>query len=545
MPRKKKQTEKPEKIIAALYCRVSTYDQTTLDFSSLDSQEQALKDWCKQEGWQVFDVYTDKGISAKDLNRPALKRLRNDARTGKFNQIIYTKMDRLSRSLRDHLFLSDEFEELNIITKSKSEPFIGDGVMGRMFHQMLMVFSEMERQMIAERNHEKAYQAAKAGRPPGGRAPIGYDYVKSKLKVNQGDKAIVKRIFTEYNDGEKPIKIAEGLNADGYSTPIRVTQKGRNKGKKHGGKEFDKRIILQILANKTYLGLIKFHDEEFTGKHTPIISKSLFKKSERMRKKKTVQRGLGMPKTSDLLLLGIIHCGYCGSNMTSVPSHKKTKAGVNIHYYYRCTKVVHSGVKACKGGQISAKAIEGFITDWLEMFINNDQEFHNTTETDAQLSDVKRLKELKSNKSSLSKNLKSKNSELNNLMNIAKAGGGKIKEIANEIKSTSQSIAQIENQINEVELEMDILSSRSISPNELIESLKKIVPYLTKVSREELRNILNLIIRNVHVKKPTPPNEKWAITVNVWSQDPNNYIMDVLSGSCYRPLLYPGTDSNG
>ncbi len=129
-------------------------------------------------------------------------------------------------------------------------------------------------------------------------------------------------------------------------------------------------------------------------------------------------------------------------------------------------------------------------------------------------------------------------------MNIAKAGGGKIKEIANEIKSTSQSIAQIENQINEVELEMDILSSRSISPNELIESLKKIVPYLTKVSREELRNILNLIIRNVHVKKPTPPNEKWAITVNVWSQDPNNYIMDVLSGSCYRPLLYPGHDSN-
>ena len=75
--------------------------------------------------------------SAKDLNRPALKRLRNDARTGKFNQIIYTKMDRLSRSLRDHLLLSDEFEELNIITKSKSEPFIGDGVMGRMFHQML------------------------------------------------------------------------------------------------------------------------------------------------------------------------------------------------------------------------------------------------------------------------------------------------------------------------------------------------------------------------------------------------------------------------
>ena len=71
MPRKKNQPDKPEKIKTALYCRVSTYDQTVLDFSSLDSQEQSLKDWCKQEGWQVYDVYTDKGISAKDLNRPA------------------------------------------------------------------------------------------------------------------------------------------------------------------------------------------------------------------------------------------------------------------------------------------------------------------------------------------------------------------------------------------------------------------------------------------------------------------------------------------
>ena len=85
MSRKLKNRKKPEKIIAALYCRVSTYDQTVLDFSSLDAQEQALKDWCKQEGWQVFDVYIDKGISAKDLKRPALKRLRNDAKSGKFN----------------------------------------------------------------------------------------------------------------------------------------------------------------------------------------------------------------------------------------------------------------------------------------------------------------------------------------------------------------------------------------------------------------------------------------------------------------------------
>ena len=69
MPRKKKKRIKPEKIIAALYCRVSTYDQTVLDFSSLDAQEQALKDWCKDEGWQVYQVYIDKGISINRVNQ--------------------------------------------------------------------------------------------------------------------------------------------------------------------------------------------------------------------------------------------------------------------------------------------------------------------------------------------------------------------------------------------------------------------------------------------------------------------------------------------
>ena len=55
MPRKKKKQVKPEKIISAIYCRVSTYDQTVLDFSSLDAQEQALRDWCKDRisRWKI------------------------------------------------------------------------------------------------------------------------------------------------------------------------------------------------------------------------------------------------------------------------------------------------------------------------------------------------------------------------------------------------------------------------------------------------------------------------------------------------------------
>ncbi len=544
MSRKLKNRKKPEKIIAALYCRVSTYDQTVLDFSSLDAQEQALKDWCKQEGWQVFDVYIDKGISAKDLKRPALKRLRNDAKSGKFNQVIYTKMDRLSRNLRDHLFLADEFEDLNIILKSKSEPFIGDGVMGRMFHQMLMVFSEMERQMIAERNHEKRYQTVKAGRPPGGRAPIGYDYIDSELVVNSNDKKIVKRIFTEYTSGKSPIKIANELNKEGFVTPIRITQKGSNKGNRHGGKPFNKKMILDILNNKTYIGINKFHDEEFKGNHKAIISKSLFRKAEKMRKKKSIGGRLGKPKTSDLLLLGLIKCGHCGSKMTCVPSHKKSKNGIKIHHYYRCTKTIHSGAKGCQGGQVSAKAIERFIKDWLERFIKDNEEFKKEAESDAIRLDEERIKKLKKKKTAIQGNLKKNQIELNNLLNVAKEAGGTIKELASEIESVSKGIINIEQELNNIDIEIDVIRGRTITPEELIKSFEKIVPYLEKVNKDELRDILNLIIKDIRIKKPIFPEEKWAITVNAWSHDPSDYILDVLSSSCYQPQLYPGQDSN-
>ena len=59
MPRQKKKQKKPEKIIAALYCRVSTYDQTILDYSSLDHQEEELRAWCKRESYKIHDVYID------------------------------------------------------------------------------------------------------------------------------------------------------------------------------------------------------------------------------------------------------------------------------------------------------------------------------------------------------------------------------------------------------------------------------------------------------------------------------------------------------
>lgn len=69
----------------AIYRRVSTGTQASEGYS-LDAQERNLKDYCDRAGWEVYSVYTDAGISGKDIDhRPAIKELIEDAKLKRFD----------------------------------------------------------------------------------------------------------------------------------------------------------------------------------------------------------------------------------------------------------------------------------------------------------------------------------------------------------------------------------------------------------------------------------------------------------------------------
>ena len=85
---------------AGIYCRVSTEDQAKEGYS-LGEQLEKLKDLCKFRDYNIFEIYEDAGISAKDTNRPAFKRLLEDIKNHKVNVIVSYKLDRLTRSVRD------------------------------------------------------------------------------------------------------------------------------------------------------------------------------------------------------------------------------------------------------------------------------------------------------------------------------------------------------------------------------------------------------------------------------------------------------------
>jgi site-specific DNA recombinase len=83
-----------------IYLRVSTGRQAE-DGDSLDEQSTRLRAYCTGRGWNQVAEYREEGWSAKNTNRPQIKRLLSDVKIGNINTVVVKKIDRLTRSLAD------------------------------------------------------------------------------------------------------------------------------------------------------------------------------------------------------------------------------------------------------------------------------------------------------------------------------------------------------------------------------------------------------------------------------------------------------------
>ena len=156
--------------------------------------------------YSVYKVYSDRGISGKDIkNRAALKELLKDAEERKFQMVISWKINRISRKLSDVLRIVDILEQNNIAFNSYSEQFDNSTPAGKMQFQMMALIGEFERGTIAQNVKMGMCAKAKSGEWCGGRV-LGYDLVpvenqegtkrrKTKLTINEIEARSVRLIF--------------------------------------------------------------------------------------------------------------------------------------------------------------------------------------------------------------------------------------------------------------------------------------------------------------------------------------------------------------
>ncbi|GMA58791.1 hypothetical protein GCM10025858_32940 [Alicyclobacillus sacchari] len=158
----------------ALYVRVSTEEQAQ-EGNSVVEQEEQLVLFARGNGYGEFTVYRDEGYSAKSLERPAMKSLRDDIRAGKI-AVVTTRIDRLTRRVADFAKLIEEMNEHGVFYRSTRQNFEIGTAMGRLVAQILSVIAEFEREMIAERVYENLLSMAKRG-ALAQKPPYGYNLV--------------------------------------------------------------------------------------------------------------------------------------------------------------------------------------------------------------------------------------------------------------------------------------------------------------------------------------------------------------------------------
>lgn len=180
----------------ALYGRVSTEEQALRGFS-IEAQVDALKEYAKKNNMKVVDVYLDEGISGAKppLKRPALKRLLEDVESGKIDMILFTKLDRWFRSVKEYFKVQDVLDNNKVEWKAIQEDYDTTTANGQMAITIFLAVAQNERDRTAERikvvlDHKRKNKEACFG----GRAvPFGY----KKEADSSGTMRLIKDPETE------------------------------------------------------------------------------------------------------------------------------------------------------------------------------------------------------------------------------------------------------------------------------------------------------------------------------------------------------------
>ncbi len=310
-----------EKKIAGIYIRVNTEDQAREGFS-LGEQEEKLRQLCKYKGFEVFKVYKDAGISAKNMkNRPQFQQMIEDMKNGLINYIVAYKLDRVTRSVRDLEVLISTLEKYQCYLICDRDDVNTSTANGRFFVRMLTVLSQLEIEIVSERTKFGLNGAIKAGHIPG-KCPLGYYRAPDKtLKIDNTTKDIVLRIFELYLEGKSYQTIANILNQEKVLYPQ--------------VKKWIDSSVNRIINNKIYMGDYERYKND-NDKETeiymdvvpPIITRAMWE--EVQNQKETNQRAYCRNRV--YIFFQKLVCPTCGHIMTC----KGTGGKKSKYMYYYC-----------------------------------------------------------------------------------------------------------------------------------------------------------------------------------------------------------------
>jgi site-specific DNA recombinase len=353
----------PAQVPCAIYTRKSTDEGLDQAFNSLDAQRESAEAFIRsqrQDCWIALPQrYDDGGFTGANADRPALERLLEDIAAGKVGCVVVYKVDRLSRSILDFLKIMELLDKHRVVFVSVTQPFDTRTSAGRLLVNLLLMFAQFEREMIADRTRDKMRAARRKGKWTGGYPSLGYDVAPNGgvLVVNPAEAERVREIFRLYLEFGSLIPVIEELDRRGWCMKAWTTRDERRRG----GASFNKTTLYYLLTNVIYIGRVKFDGQIYDGEHQRIVDNDTFHRVQDHLKRNGHKRGRSVGNKGGGLLKGLVRCGSCGAGMTHTYTQKK-----NTRYrYYVCINAHQRGWNKCETRSVSAPELEGAVVNQI------------------------------------------------------------------------------------------------------------------------------------------------------------------------------------
>lgn len=245
-PRKKAQASgslSPEKGAYGGFVRMS--HEASVERGSIENHKMEIERIAEARGMTLSTWYILPAVSGKTIwNNVEVVRMRSDIEAGKIKGIIFTKLARLCRNVKELLEFRDFFQAHGAHLVCPEVSTVDPG--GRLLFTLLGAIAEMERENIAERILASVKPRAARGLALGGKPKYGFRWVKEKdpsqpwrLEQNPAEVAVIRQLLDIF------------LRLQSYKAAARELN---THSKTRGGFAWSDSRVVEILTNPIYRG---------------------------------------------------------------------------------------------------------------------------------------------------------------------------------------------------------------------------------------------------------------------------------------------------
>ena len=325
----------------ALYVRVSTEEQA-VNGDSLRTQREELTKYALNNGFHIYGIYEDDGFSATNLKRPALQRLLKDVTQGNINRILITKLDRLSRGVRNYYKILDVLDENSVFWQTVFEKYDSSTANGRLHINIMLSVAENESAQTSERIRSVFKTKTENKELISGKIPIGLKREDKKLVIDENKKQIVLDAFQFYKETTSAYQTFQKLDL------------------KYPDLQLNYMRAYRILTNKLYIGVKETRYGDVEGFCPSIIDKVTFENTQRLLKKNARKKSHN--NSDGYIFQGLLKCAECGYTLGGKFYSKNIESS---KYYYICKRHHLAQKCSCKTNFNEVKIEERLLHEFI------------------------------------------------------------------------------------------------------------------------------------------------------------------------------------